>query len=147
MAPNKPTDKGGKTAPAVDKSDQDCINIRRIPGDDPSRKCPDWHNETDYGVYQASVGALFHRDKGKRQRQTTWEKTNYPPGIYLPVALNATLNDSTLVTYYNGFKRESDYTSFVDGPLADLIGPMGRVMRDKFSAEQIKIQCENEGLG
>ncbi|KAM0428176.1 hypothetical protein ACHAPT_007076 [Fusarium lateritium] len=143
----KPPDKGNNPKSSKNIDDFDCGNIRRMSPDDPERKCPDWHSETNYGVFNVETPYDYHTEKGKRARKAEWEKSGNPHGVYLPIALHATLGDITLVSNYNNFQRERDYTSFVDGPLADLISSFGRVMRAKFDPGQIQKQAANGEQG
>jgi hypothetical protein len=116
MAP-KSTDKGkAKEKYQSEKSDYNCVNIRRISEFFPDKTCPSWHSRTNYGVFDVTAPDSTNTDRGKRSRKLDWESSGNPRGVYLPVALNATLGDATLVASYNNFQSESDYISFVDGP-------------------------------
>lgn len=92
------------------KSDLDFQNVRKHPD------CPAWHTSCDYTVHVADEPPEMSKDKKKRDRKLEWEKSRYPPGISLPIALPASLGDATLIAKYNGFKSEADYISYCDGP-------------------------------
>ncbi|CAF3600281.1 unnamed protein product [Fusarium graminearum] len=123
------------------KSDLDFQNVRKHPD------CPAWHTSCDYTVHVADEPPEMSKDKKKRDRKLEWEKSRYPPGISLPIALPASLGDATLIAKYNGFKSEADYISYCDGPLMEIIYAFGKVMQLKFTPSAINSAREDEVQG